>query len=110
MMAALASPQVEFARACGLSEWKVIRYALATARTPILTYAAILFGDMLGATAVIELIFSWHGIGRWGLMGVLNLDMPVIQSFVLITGAAALLVYICLDVVVLVIDPRVSYR
>src|SRR5690606_16101672 len=33
--AAMGSKQVQFARACGLSEWKVIHYALLQARTPI---------------------------------------------------------------------------
>lgn len=103
---AMASAQVEFARACGLPEWQVVRYAFLAARTPILTYGAILFGVLIGGDAIIETIFAWQGAGQWALNAMLNVDVPVIQGFVLVAGLITLLVYIALDFVVVALDPR----
>jgi ABC-type dipeptide/oligopeptide/nickel transport system permease component len=107
MTQSLASPHVEFARAIGLRERTAIGYAFHSARTPILTYAAILFGSLLGGDAIIERVFAWPGVGSWALDGVLNNDVPVVQGFVLCVGILTLFVYLALDVVVMVLDPRV---
>jgi peptide/nickel transport system permease protein len=106
---AMATPQIEFARGCGLPERQVVRYALLTARTSVLTYAAILFGVMLSATAIIEVVFSWPGVGAWALDGVLKGDLPVIQGFIVVTGAIVIVAYVVLDILVAALDPRISY-
>lgn len=109
MSRALWSYQVEFARAMGLREGLVVRYAFATARTPILTYGAILFGVLVGGEAVVETIFSWQGVGQWALEGSLKLDVPVMQGFILVAGVITLAIYLFLDLMVATLDPRVSY-
>lgn len=109
MSRALFSHQIEFARACGLRESLVLRYAFSTARTPILTYGAILFGVLVGGEAVVETIFTWQGVGQWALDGSLKLDVPVMQGFILVAGVITLGIYLLLDVVVGMLDPRVSY-
>jgi peptide/nickel transport system permease protein len=106
---AMNSPQVEFARACGLPERQVLRYALLDARTPILTYAAILFGTLIGGAAIVETVFAWQGVGQWALEAILAKDIPIVQGFILLSGVATLVIYLLLDVLVLVLDPRVSY-
>jgi peptide/nickel transport system permease protein len=106
---AMRSPQVEFARACGLSERTVVGYALVMARTTILTYGAILFGALISGAAILEQIFSWGGIGRWALQAILNLDVPAIQGFVIVFGLLTMLIYLLLDIAVVMLDPRVSY-
>jgi ABC-type dipeptide/oligopeptide/nickel transport system permease component len=110
MGSALMSPQVEFARACGLGEWKAVRYAFLAARTPILTFGAILFGALVGGAAIIEIIFSWGGAGQWALEAILSLDVPVIQGFILAAGTLTIVLYLALDVAVLLLDPRVRYE
>lgn len=107
---ALAAPQVEFARACGLPERRVVYYAYLAGRTPILTYVAMLFGSLLGGAAILETIFNWRGLGQWGLEGVLRLDVPIIQGFVLACGLLTLVIFLVLDVLVLLLDPRISYE
>jgi peptide/nickel transport system permease protein len=110
MVPALNSSQVEFARAAGLPEWRVIYYAFLAARTPILTYGAILFGTLVGGAAIVETIFSWQGAGQWALEAILKLDIPSIQGFVLAAGMITILLYLLLDVVVRLLDPRVRYE
>lgn len=106
---AMGSKQIQFARACGLSEWRVIQYALLQARTPILTYTAMLFGAMVGGSAIIETIFSWQGLGQWGLNAIITLDIPAIQGFVVVTGLFTMLVYLALDLLVVALDPRITH-
>jgi peptide/nickel transport system permease protein len=110
LVSAFESRQVEFARACGLPEWKVVGYALRQARTPIMTYAAILFSTLIGGAALVEVVFAWGGIGEWAIGRILNLDLPAIQGFVLVAGLITLLTYIALDLLVAALDPRISYR
>lgn len=106
---AMQSQQVQFARASGLSEWKTLRYALVQTRSSILTYAGIIFASLFGGAAIVETIFSWNGVGQWALDGILRLDIPVIQGFVLIAGVITLFVYTLLDIIVAWLDPRISY-
>jgi ABC-type dipeptide/oligopeptide/nickel transport system permease component len=105
----LVAPQIEFARGCGLPEWQVMRYALLSSRTAALTYAAILFGVSLSAQAIIEVVFAWPGTGAWALDGVLKGDLPIIQGFILVTGAIVIVTYLALDVIVAMLDPRIRY-
>jgi len=106
---AMNSVQVEFARACGLPEWQVVRYAFVASRTAILTYGAILFGVLLGGAAIIETLFSWRGAGQWALDAMLKVDVPVIQGFVLVVGLMTLIIYLALDVLIVMLDPRTTH-
>ncbi len=106
---ALDSPQVEFARACGLPERTVLRYAFLEARTSVLTFGGILFAALIGGAAIVESVFSWNGFGQWGLDAMLRLDIPVILGFVVVSGLFTLLVFFVLDLLVIWLDPRVSY-
>lgn len=109
MTNALRSEQVEFARACGLHERTVLRYALVQARTPIITYLAILFGALLGGAAIVETIFSWQGVGQWSLEAMLDLDVPAIQGFIAVAGLVTVVLYLLLDIIVMWLDPRITY-
>lgn len=106
---ALDSEYVEHARACGLPARQVLWYGLQTARAPIITYAAILFGTLIGGAAIVEQIFGWGGVGQWALEGILQKDIPVIQGFILLSGLVTLLAYLALDILVGLLDPRITY-
>ena len=102
------SQQVQFARAMGLPERVVLRYAFLEARGTILTYAGVIFASLLGGAAIVETIFSWNGIGAWALEAMLRLDIPVVQGFVVVAGGLTLTVYAALDLLVKLLDPRIS--
>lgn len=106
MVQALASPQIEFARACGLRPFQVFRYAMADIRGTIMTYFVIMLASAISGAAIVESVFSWPGVGGWSLSGVLANDIPVIQGFVVIMGTASLAGYIVLDVTTTLLDPR----
>lgn len=109
LLPALESKQVEFARASGLSERKVLIYAFRQARTPILTYGGILLAALTGGAAIVETIFSWGGFGEWAIDSILQLDIPAVQGFIVIAGLGTLLIFIALDMLVAALDPRVDY-
>ncbi len=104
---ALSLECTRFARACGWSEWRVIRGSLRIARVPMLTYSAILLASLIGGTAIIERVFSWDGIGQWTVESMQNVDLPVIQAIVLCSGSITVLVYLAMDVVSGLLDPRI---
>ena len=106
LLQVLNSPQIEFARACGLRPLQVFRYALSDVRGALMTYMVLLFAAALSGAAIIESVFSWPGVGGWSLDGVLKGDVPVIQGFVLIMGATSLLGYVLLDALITLMDPR----
>lgn len=106
---ALNSQQAQFARAMGLPERTVVRYAFVEARTTIVTYAGVIFAALLGGEAIVERVFAWNGIGAWSLQGILKLDLPVVQGMVLVAGLLTLLTYTLLDIVVGLLDPRISH-
>lgn len=107
---ALASDQVEFARACGLPERTVIGYAFREARTPILTYSGILFAALFGGAAIVEIVFAWGGLGQWALDAILKLDVPSIQGFILVVGLLTIVIYLVLDLLVVFLDPRIQHE
>ena len=88
----------------------MFKYALMQARTPILTYGAILFGSLIGGAAIIETVFAWRGVGEWALQSMLKLDMPAIQGFIIVAGGITLLLYLMLDILVVIFDPRIRIQ
>jgi peptide/nickel transport system permease protein len=69
--------------------------------------AGVDLGVLLGGTAITEYIFGWPGLGREAVLGVLELDLPVVLGVVLVTGVAVVLANLVADVVHAVMDPRV---
>jgi peptide/nickel transport system permease protein len=107
---ALDSHQVEFARACGLHERTIIGYALRAARTPIITFGGLLFAGLAGGAAIVETVFAWNGLGQFTVDSVLHLDLPEIQGVILVFGLTTFMIFIVVDIVVVALDPRVSYE
>lgn len=94
------------ARVLGLKKIVLIRYALRNALPPIVTTIAVTYGFLIGGAVLVETIFSWGGIGQYGVHAVVNSDYMAIQGFVLFTAVFALAVYLVLDVLYFLIDPR----
>jgi peptide/nickel transport system permease protein len=106
LISVLQGPQVEFARACGLGEHTIWRYAAMEIRGSLLTYTALMLGALLGSDAVVETVFNWNGIAQWGVQSISQLDIPAMQGFIVLTGTVTIVIYLILDVCVLLLDPR----
>ncbi|MFN0116476.1 MAG: ABC transporter permease [Paracoccaceae bacterium] len=109
MARALQSDFVLYANAAGLPRRRVARYALRAAMAPSMTLIGILYGFMLSGAVLVEIVFSLGGIGQYAVRSVLAFDYPAIQGVVLVITAISLAVYLALDLLHAVIDPRVAY-
>lgn len=104
---ALQSDYVLYARASGLPERVVARYALRAALTPAVTLVGIFYGVLLSSAVTVEVVFSLTGIGQYAIRSVLAFDYPAIQGTVLIVAIVSLLIYLLLDIVHAYLDPRI---
>jgi ABC-type dipeptide/oligopeptide/nickel transport system permease component len=69
----------------------------------------ILVPVLLGGNAVVETHYAWNGLGQYAVQSIRELDVPVIQAYVLFIGLASLLSYVLLEFVVVMLDPRLSF-
>lgn len=98
-----------YARANGLGRRKIATYTLRNALSPVVTLVGILFGFEIGGAVLIETVFSLNGLGQYAVQRTLQLDYPAIQGVVLTMTAFSLLVYLAMDLLYTVIDPRIKY-
>ena len=109
MLQVLSSDFVRTARASGLSRSTVlVRYALRNALLPVITTLGMVFGFMLGSSVVIEKVFSWPGVGSYAIDALTASDYAPVQGFVLAMGILFVLLNLLIDVLYVVIDPRVK--
>ncbi len=74
-------------------------------RVPVL--AALVLGNLIGGSVLVEFVFSWQGFGQWALRGLLLRDYPVIQAYVLVTASFYVVAFLVADVVQAALDPRI---
>jgi peptide/nickel transport system permease protein len=108
MTGILGQEFIRVARAKGLSERTVVwRYALANAIGPVITIAGLQIGYLFGSIIVIESLFNFTGMGWLTYQGLLNRDMPLIQATVFVVAAVVMLTNLIVDLLYLLIDPRI---
>jgi peptide/nickel transport system permease protein len=104
----LLTQYVTTARAKGLAEPQVVReHALKNALIPTVTFAGLQVGGLISGAIVTEVVFSLPGTGSLALSGILNRDFPVVQGVVLAVACGYVLVNIGVDLLYVVLDPRV---
>jgi peptide/nickel transport system permease protein len=110
MIDVLSEDYIRTARAKGVPERSVIvRHALRSAMTPIVTAAGIDIGILLGGAILTETAFNIPGIGRLAYDSIQNADLPTIQGTVIIGAFFILIANLFVDILYAVIDPRVRY-
>ena len=108
MTGILSQEFIRVARAKGLSERTVIwRYALANAIGPVITIAGLQIGYLFGSIIVMEFLFSYTGMGWLTYQALLNRDLPLIQATVFVIAAVVMLTNLIVDLLYVVIDPRI---
>ena len=95
------------AKASGLSRWMQLRYALRNALPPVVTVTGILFWFLLGGTVLVETIFAWGGLGQYAVELVINSDYAPIQAVVLVMAVFTTLVFLFVDILYFLLDPRI---
>ena len=105
----LGADFVRTARAKGLKEWVVIvHHALRNALIPVVTLVGLQAAFLLGGAVVTETMFSWPGVGRLAVGAIVSSDFPTAQGAIMILALAFLLINLIVDVLYVVLDPRVQ--
>ena len=107
MIEALQSDFLQFGRASGLPEKRLRRYAVRASLPPVVTWAGIVFTVLIGAAVPIEVIFSWGGAAQYAATAIIQNDYPAIQAFVAVAGVVSVVTFLIVDLLYVVIDPRV---
>jgi peptide/nickel transport system permease protein len=106
----LREDYVRTARAKGLRESLVVmRHALRNALLPVITVVSLEFAFLIGGLVVTEQVFNLNGIGKLLVDAVAHRDYPLIQALVLLLSAVFVLVNFAVDMIYMVLDPRIRY-
>jgi peptide/nickel transport system permease protein len=105
-----AEDYVMTARAKGLGPWQVLlRHAFRNSSFGLITIVGLNISGLIGATVIIESIFSLPGIGQYLLQGILTRDYIVVQAIVIVFAVITVLANLATDVLYAVLDPRIRY-
>ena len=88
----------------------LIDHALPNALIPVVTVMGIALALLMAGAVVVENVFAIKGLGRVLIQGILNRDYPVVQGAVLVVSAIFILSNLLVDVLYVVIDPRIRYE
>lgn len=111
MLDVLSEDYVRTARAKGLTGRQIVYgHALRNALIPVVTNLGLQMGTLLGGAFLTETVFAWPGIGRLSVDAMFRRDYPLVQGTLLMVTLVFLLVNLLVDVVYVMIDPRISYE
>ncbi|HEU0163927.1 MAG TPA: ABC transporter permease [Thermomicrobiales bacterium] len=110
MLEVLNQDYIRTARAKGLKYSVVVReHAFRNVLVPVLTVVGLQVGFLLGGAVLVEIVFSWPGMGELIVNGIQQRDFPVVQAGVLVIATMFILINMLVDVIYAVVDPRVRY-
>jgi peptide/nickel transport system permease protein len=110
MLEVLDENYIRTARAKGLRERVVLlRHALRPAMINIVTIIGLQITALLSSVVVIEILFSWPGLGRLSLNAVLDRDYPLLLGSVLTLAFMVTVINLLIDLAYFLIDPRIEY-
>ena len=109
MLETLGEDYVLTARAKGLPDHRIVRrHAFRNALLPMVTLVALDLGYIVGGALLIEVIFSWPGIGLAMYDAIGQRDYPMLQGGFLILTVAVIILNFAADLLYFRLDPRIS--
>ena len=110
MLDVLSQDYIRTAKAKGLSPFKVItKHALKNSLNPVITSISGWLASMMAGVVFVEFIFGWKGLGFVVVEGVNNYDIPVVMGVVLLISVIFVIITLLVDLVYLILDPRIKY-
>ena len=82
------------------------KYLLKPSATSAVTVMGLDFSALLGQAFLVERIFNWPGLSRYGINAMLNKDLNAISAVVLIIGLTFFIVNLLVDIIIVLLDPR----
>jgi peptide/nickel transport system permease protein len=108
MLDELHRDYVRTARSKGLGEQAILwRHAVRNALGPVLSQIGLDLGFFLGGVVIVERVFSWPGIGKLAVDSIVTADVPLILGTVLFGTICIVAANLAVDVLQVVIDPRI---
>ena len=95
------------ARARGMSESHILwKEVLPNAMLPLITLLGLSFGNLLGGAAVVEIVFSWPGLGYLAVQSIIYRDFQLVQGIVLWIALMYMIINLVIDISYNRLDPR----
>mgnify|MGYP003385916330 FL=1 len=111
MLDVLDSEYVKLARSKGVSPNKVIwKHAFRNAMLVPMTYSVLILSGFLTGTVVTETVFSWPGLGRLSVVAIQSNDFPMMAGTVLLGTGLIILANFAVDMLSVVVDPRIKFE
>ena len=111
MLEVLSADYMRVAASKGLTRrMLLIDHALPNALIPVVTVMGIALALLMAGAVVVENVFAIKGIGRVLIQGILNRDYPVVQGAVLVVSAIFIFSNLLVDLLYVLIDPRIRYE
>ena len=111
MLETLGQPYVQTARAKGLGERQVIvRHAFRNALIPLVTMLGIQIGFLLSGAVLVEVVFTWPGLGRYAVESVVSFDFYAVIGAALVIAVIFVVSNTIVDLLYAQLDPRIQYR
>ncbi len=108
MLVELNQLYMVFGRAKGLKKLRLVYgHALRNALLPTITLFGMSLGGLLSGSAIIEMVFSWPGIGKFLVDSIYARDYPVVQAFVLLATFIVVVTNLLVDLSYTILDPRI---
>ena len=86
----------------------VFAHGLRNALVPVITAAAVGFGELMGGAVITETVFRWPGLGALAVRAALDHDGPVLTACVVVSAVAVALANLLADLSYAALDPRVT--
>lgn len=101
---------IRTARAKGLTyRMVIIKHAVRNALIPMITLAGADLGRMMGGVIMVEIIFTWPGMGKYVYDALLAKDFPALQAATMLIAMFVVLINLMVDMAYGFIDPRIRY-
>ena len=98
-------------RATGMSEKKIFnKYIFRNAILPTVTMFGISMAFLITGVSLIEIVFSWPGMGRLTLTAITQRDYPTLMGVYLVMSISVVIVMIITDIAYALLDPRIRYE
>ena len=108
MIEVLRTDYIKFARARGLTSRAVnFGHALKNTLIPVITITGLQLGSIIAFAIITETVFQWPGMGLLFLTAVQNADIPIMSAYLLLVGFIFVVINLVVDLLYLVVDPRV---
>lgn len=107
----LSQDYVTGARARGIREWKILWLnVFPNSLLPLITMLGLSIGSLLGGTAVVEVIFSYPGLGGLAVSAITSYDYPLVQGYVLWIALIYMAINLVVDISYNFVDPRMREK